>query len=243
MILINVIIVQNKMIEIRRRVNKTSNALESNDELALDYCQRLQGSTHRATDKTSGPGVCLRYQPVATVFLLLLLCLAPVLGAPQTSCIRCDKEDFRTRAPHHGEEFVERIVDHQVSKFQAREALRKLNETHRQNNACSSINCTATIENYCFGHQFLNDHCWCEMQHREEGLPYVNHICYADEKVHKPSIGSCFVFAEVKECCCAKAFYNKWRANSGSKNIPKILIPWLIAFSLVHWLSRRRWFC
>lgn len=129
MILINVIIVQNKMIEIRRRVNTTSNVLKCNDELVLDYCQRLPGSTNRATDKTSAPRVSLRYQPLATAFLLLLLCLGPVLGAPQTSCIRCDKEDFRTRAPPYGEEFVERIVDHQVSQFQAREALRKLNES------------------------------------------------------------------------------------------------------------------
>lgn len=133
MILINVIIVQNKMIEIRRRVNTTSNVLECNDDLALDYCQRLPGSTHRATEKTSSPGVTLRYQPLTTAFLLLLLCLGPVLGFPQTSCIRCDKEDFRTRAPPHGEEFVERIVDHQVSKLQAREALRKLNESEYAN--------------------------------------------------------------------------------------------------------------
>ncbi|KAH8300426.1 hypothetical protein KR018_004945, partial [Drosophila ironensis] len=194
-------IVQNKMIEIRQC-----------DEFPIEDCQcpRLQGSPDGSPDRRPISGVRWRYQPKVTAFLLLLLLgLDSVLAAPQTTCINCDKEDTRARSPPHSDGYQEFIFDHQVSKHQAREALRKLNETHRPHNACSSLTCNSTIEHYCFGPQFINDHCWCELQHREEGLPYVHHICYADEKAHTPSIGSCFVFDEIKECCCAVAFYKK----------------------------------
>ncbi|KAH8379891.1 hypothetical protein KR009_007827, partial [Drosophila setifemur] len=211
--LINVIIVQNKMIAIMW------SELECN-ELAIEHCQcpRLLSPTDATTNDPSTQGVSLRYQTqtvwstntVTILLLAVLLCLAPVLGAPQTSCIMCDKEDLRPRVTvPYTDGYVEYTFDHQVSRQQAIDSIHKFNETHGKNNACSSIQCPSNVMKYCQGTQFINDHCWCEMQHREEGLPYVPHICYADEKVHKPSVGSCFAFVEVKECCCAATWVKK----------------------------------
>ncbi|KAI9588116.1 hypothetical protein GQX74_003962 [Glossina fuscipes] len=38
-----------------------------------------------------------------------------------------------------------------------------------------------------------------------KGLPYVPHICYVGEKAYTASVGSCFIYEEVKDCCCAPA--------------------------------------
>ncbi|XP_034482055.1 uncharacterized protein LOC117787597 isoform X2 [Drosophila innubila] len=135
--------------------------------------------------------------------LLLLLGLSLCLAAPKSSCILCNKEDLIAAGPIISDSYEEKTFDHQVTRQEAIQALRKYNETHPTQNSCKSIKCTATVVKYCTGPQFLNDHCWCEMQHRDEGLPYVPHVCYVGEKVYKPSVGSCFFFEEVKECCCA----------------------------------------
>ncbi|KAH8305838.1 hypothetical protein KR059_012229, partial [Drosophila kikkawai] len=251
---------KSKMIEIGRLSTMWSD-LECTQLAIEDYrqCPRLQQTPTRSptTDKpassssSSVSGVSLRYQlavsiSIPTSFLLActvaILCLGSVLAAPQTSCIMCNKEDLRPRVPPYSDSYTEWTFDHQVSQQSAMESLQKFNESHAQNNACNSIKCPPNVMKYCLGTQFINDHCWCEMQHREEGLPYVPHTCFLDEKVHTPSVGSCFVFAEVKECCCAGTWVKKWRHISGSsrsQHIPKILIPLLSALSLLRWTSRR----
>ncbi|XP_064541131.1 uncharacterized protein LOC135430394 [Drosophila montana] len=171
--------------------------------------------------------------------LLLTLCLSSILAAPQTSCILCNKEDLRAKEPTISDSYEEFTFDHQVSRQDAIQALRKFNETQ---NSCNSMKCTPTVLNYCLGPQFLNDHCWCELQHREEGLPYVPHICYVGEKVYKPSVGSCFFFEEVKECCCASALVSEWRHISGASfSPPQAMLSSILALlSLLHWRTRRR---
>ncbi|XP_015044060.2 uncharacterized protein [Drosophila pseudoobscura] len=223
------------------------NQVECNGSAGEDcLCQRLRGATGRSHgDSETAPRVSLPYQSSATILLQLLLTIlsvSSVLAAPQTSCIMCDKEDIRPRVPPYSDSYEEFTFDHQVSQHDAMEALRKFNETLGLKNACNTIKCDPNVLKYCLGNQFINDHCWCELQHREEGLPFVPHICYADEKVHRPSIGSCFLFDEVKECCCAPAWAKKWRHISGSsrsQNPPKILVTMLFVFSLLHWMGRR----
>ncbi|XP_044317536.1 uncharacterized protein LOC108037885 [Drosophila rhopaloa] len=219
--------------------------------LAIECCQcpRLQPSPRRSTDKPLYPKVSLRYQPAVipsflAVGIVLAISLGSVLGAPQSSCIMCDKEDLRPRVPPFSDSYEEFTFDHQVSQLSAMESLQKINETKGQSNACSSYKCPPT--NYCLGTKFISDHCWCELQHREEGLPYVPHVCFADQKVHTPYVDSCFEFAAVKECCCAEIWIKKWRHISGSsgiQHIPKILVLLLSAFSVLHWISRRRIYC
>ncbi|XP_017122222.1 uncharacterized protein LOC108142714 [Drosophila elegans] len=220
---------------------------------AIESCQcsRLQQSPPRSTDKPLDPKVSLRNQPAVipsflAVVIVLAICLGSALGAPQSSCIMCDKEDLRPRVPPYSDSYEEYTFDHQVTQLSAMESLQKINATRGQKYACSSIQCPPNTPKYCLGTKFINDHCWCELQHREEGLPYVPHVCFADQKVHQPFVESCFAFGAVKECCCAEIWIKKWRHISGSsrsQHIPKILILLLSAFSVLHWLSRRRIFC
>ncbi|XP_016955966.1 uncharacterized protein LOC108028570 [Drosophila biarmipes] len=217
--------------------------------LAIENCQclREQRLTQRSTDKPLIPRVTLRYQPsFLAIGIALTICFGSALGAPQTSCIMCDKEDLRPRVPPYTDSYEEYTFDHQVTQKAAIESMLKFNGTKGQNNACSSIKCPPNTSKYCLGEQFINDHCWCELQHREEGLPYVPHVCFADQKVHTSSVESCFTFVQVKECCCAEIWFKKWRRVSGSsrsQHIPKILVHLLSALSVIHWLSRRRTFC
>ncbi|XP_030571184.1 uncharacterized protein LOC115770166 [Drosophila novamexicana] len=187
--------------------------------------------------------ICTENSTFLRLLLLLTLCLSSTLAAPQTSCILCNKEDLRAKEPTISDSYEEFTFDHQVSRQDAIQALRKFNETHGgTQNACNSMKCTQTVLNYCLGPQFLNDHCWCELQHREEGLPYVPHICYVGEKVYKPSVGSCFFFEEVKECCCAAALVSEWRHISGASiSPPQAMLSSILALlSVLHWRSRRR---
>ncbi|XP_068149525.1 uncharacterized protein [Drosophila tropicalis] len=165
------------------------------------------------------------------LLLLLLSCISLTLAAPQTSCILCDKDDLQAKDPLNSETYEEFTFDHQVSRQEAILALRKFNETHGPKNACNSMKCTPDVLKYCLGPQFINDHCWCELQHRDEGLPYVPHICYAGEKVYTSSVGSCFHFEEVKECCCASALAKEWRHISGKSLCccPTILLIVLVS--------------
>ncbi|XP_044250402.1 uncharacterized protein [Drosophila takahashii] len=222
--------------------------------LAIQNCQcpRLQRSPPRSsTDKPLMPRVSLRYQPAVipsflAMGIVLTICLGSALGAPQSSCIMCDKEDLRPRIPPYSDSYEEYTFDHQVTQQSAMESIQKFNGTRGQNNACSSIKCPPNTPKYCLGSQFINDHCWCELQHREEGLPYVPHVCFADQKVHTASVDSCFTFVQVKECCCAEIWLKKWRHISGSsrsQHTPKLLIHLLAALSALHWISRRRTFC
>ncbi|XP_017081051.1 uncharacterized protein LOC108114529 [Drosophila eugracilis] len=215
-------------------------------------CPRLQQlQPSRSIDKPLIPKVSLRYQSAIfpsflALGIVLTICLGSVLGAPQSSCIMCKEEDLRPRVPPYSESFEEYTFDHQVTQQAAMQFILKLNGTRGQNNACSSITCPPNTSKYCLGIQFIKDHCWCELQHREEGLPYVPHTCFADQKVHTSSVDSCFTFVQVKECCCAEIWFKKWQHISGSsrsQHIPKTLILMLSMFSVLHWMSRRRIFC
>ncbi|EDV97706.1 GH14548 [Drosophila grimshawi] len=177
-------------------------------------CQRLH-ETNRKTTHNIRSNILAESITFLHLCVLLLLCLSSTLAAPQSSCILCDKEDLRSREqPTISDSYEEFTFDHQVTRQDAIQALRKYNETlGGAQNSCNSMQCTATVMKYCLGLQFLNDHCWCELQHREEGLPYVPHICYVGEKVYKPSVGSCFFFEEVKECCCASALVRECKCD------------------------------
>ncbi|KAH8410795.1 hypothetical protein KR222_008479, partial [Zaprionus bogoriensis] len=171
-------------------------------------CQRLPlRSDARARAGNSAKSCTFRQRCLLlslSLYFCLCLGLRPSAAAPQTSCIQCTEQDLRAREPTLDSSYEEFTFDHQVSRKEAIEALRKYNETHDSRyNACHSIECTPSIAKYCLGSQFIKDHCWCENQHGEEGVPYVPHICYVGEKVYAASVGSCFFFERVKECCCA----------------------------------------
>jgi len=128
-----VIIVHNKMIEIGGPGTMWSE-LECSG-LAIENCQcsRLQRSSQRSTDKPLIPRVSLRYQPSAVIpsFLaigiVLTICLGSALGAPQSSCIMCDKEDLRPRVPPYTDSYEEYTFDHQVTQQSAIESMLKFN--------------------------------------------------------------------------------------------------------------------
>lgn len=94
-------------------------------------CQRLRlrnvKHAHSARTVNCAASSC-------TPFLLsLCLCLALsatiTMAAPQTSCILCNKEDLRAREPTISGSYEEFIFDHQVSREEAIQALRKYNES------------------------------------------------------------------------------------------------------------------
>lgn len=94
-------------------------------------CQRLHlrnvNHAHSAITVNCAASSC-------TPFLLsLCLCLALsatiTMAAPQTSCILCNKEDLRAREPTISGSYEEFIFDHQVSREEAIQALRKYNES------------------------------------------------------------------------------------------------------------------
>ncbi|TMW50487.1 hypothetical protein DOY81_004415 [Sarcophaga bullata] len=142
------------------------------------------------------------------VTMLLMMCLlllhSLAMAAPQ-SCILCDKNDLLAKDPQTN--YEEFLFEHQVTRQDAINALRQLNESFYEgmasDSSCNAVRCTDKVMKYCLGPQFINDHCWCELGHSTEGLPFVPHICYVGEKVYKTSVGSCFFYEEVKECCCS----------------------------------------
>eukprot|EP00099_Drosophila_melanogaster_P003596 NP_001163482.1 uncharacterized protein Dmel_CG5910, isoform B [Drosophila melanogaster] len=225
--------------------------LDAEDRQCLE---RLQQPAERSTDKSFTPKVSLRYQPAIvpsflSIGIAVTICLGSALAAPQSSCIMCDKEDLRPRLPPYSDSYEEYTFDHQVTQQAALESIQKFNGSRGQNNACSSIKCPPNTPKYCLGGQFINDHCWCELQHREEGLPYVPHVCFADQKVHTSSVESCFTFVQVKECCCAEIWIKKWRHISGSsrgQHVPNVLVLLILnllsAFSILTCRRRRRIF-
>ncbi|XP_055372933.1 uncharacterized protein LOC129606578 isoform X2 [Condylostylus longicornis] len=86
---------------------------------------------------------------------------------------------------------------------------------------CKAFDCEKHMK-YCLGTYFLNDHCFCEQSHTNEGLPFVPHSCYVGEDNQagtKPSIGSCFRFAEIKECCCLRPLAQRWKYLSTARII------------------------
>ncbi|XP_055855793.1 uncharacterized protein LOC129919019 [Episyrphus balteatus] len=118
--------------------------------------------------------------------------------------------------------YEEFIFEHQVTRQDAIAALQKLNQSFFDGpsaSTCKSITCTKNVMKYCLGPQFINDHCWCEQGHANEGLPFIPHICYVGEKQYQASVGSCFFYEEVKECCCAPALAKRWKhISAGTMN-------------------------
>lgn len=118
--------------------------------------------------------------------------------------------------------YEEFIFEHQVTQQDAIEALKKINQSFfdgPSGSTCKSITCTKNVMKYCLGPQFLNDHCWCEQGHANEGLPFIPHTCYVGEKQYQASVGSCFFYEEVKECCCAPSLAKRWKhISAGTMN-------------------------
>ncbi|XP_062131250.1 uncharacterized protein LOC133842235 isoform X1 [Drosophila sulfurigaster albostrigata] len=221
-----------------------SNTRENHNECNMtnadcSSCQRLQSVRNKRSNNFA---ISLTFPQL---LLLLLLSLSSILAAPQTSCIMCNKEDLQPREPTISASYEEFTFDHQVKRQDAIQALRAYNETHETQNSCNTKMCTTQVVRYCLSPQFLNDHCWCEMQHSEEGVPYVPHVCYVGEKVYAPSLGSCFTFQEIKECCCAPVLVKEWRHISGALSAtPKIMLTSLLAtIALLNWRCRRRSVC
>ncbi|XP_030375554.1 uncharacterized protein LOC115624842 isoform X2 [Scaptodrosophila lebanonensis] len=132
-------------------------------------CQRLslnEAHLGEAFSYTHTSSTFLSPCLVLHALLLLLLALSSTLAAPQ-SCTTCDKNELQTQA---SENSVEKFrFDHQVTRQDAINALRIFNETYaaQLTSSCNSIKCTDTVYKYCLGQKFINDHCWCEMQHTE----------------------------------------------------------------------------
>ncbi|XP_075161194.1 uncharacterized protein LOC142234021 [Haematobia irritans] len=164
-----------------------------------------------------------RWLTITTSCVILLFhisTLPTALAAPQ-SCILCDKNDLKAKDPQGS--YEEFLFEHQVTRQDAINALKQLNESFydglQSDSSCNAVRCTEKVSKYCLGPQFINDHCWCEFGHSTEGLPFVPHMCYVGEKVYKPSVGSCFLYEEVKECCCSALLAREWRHISSSTSL------------------------
>lgn len=133
--------------------------------------------------------------------------------------------------------YEEFIFEHQVTQQDAIVALQKLNQTFfdgPSGSTCKAITCTKNVMKYCLGPQFINDHCWCEQGHANEGLPFIPHTCYVGEKQYQASVGSCFFYEEVKECCCAPSLAKRWKhISAGTRNAayPLAIVLALVIFT------------
>lgn len=131
--------------------------------------------------------------------------------------------------------YEEFIFEHQVTRQDAIEALQKLNQSFfdgPSGSTCKSITCTKNVMKYCLGPQFINDHCWCEQGHTNEGLPFIPHICYVGEKQYKASVGSCFFYEEVKECCCAPSLAKRWKHISAGPTIAAYPLVFILGLAI-----------
>lgn len=120
-------------------------------------CQRLRlinaKRAHRASTVNCAAASC------CTLFLLsLCLCLTLsatiTMAAPQTSCILCNKEDLRVREPTISGSYEEFTFDHQVSREEAIQALRKYNESKACIMHSLLVLCvlTRSLSLYCHSH-------------------------------------------------------------------------------------------
>ncbi|EDW18743.1 uncharacterized protein LOC6582566 [Drosophila mojavensis] len=187
------------------------------------------------SDKRSSCHTTPNGLPIVPKATFLSLCLLLMFS-------RCSSlDELGNKASGISESYEELKFDHEVSEQDAEQALRKLNATRAGiQNSCNSMDCGQYLD-YCWTPQFEKDHCWCELQHREEGLPYKAHKCFVEEKIYKPSVGSCYFFEEVKECCCVSAFLREWRRISSAplSRAQPVLSCLLAILSLLHWHSRR----
>lgn len=69
-----------------------------------------------------------------------------------------------------------------------------------------------------------------------EGVPYVPHICYVGEKVYSSSLGSCFTFERIKNCCCAPVLVKECKYDLVWQYVVYIL-SMMSGFSGVSWMS------
>ncbi|XP_039965578.1 uncharacterized protein LOC120777995 [Bactrocera tryoni] len=156
----------------------------------------------------------LTRSPSLVLLTLLLVWFSHLIGssfaAPQ-SCVHCDISNFKEKAPNMQAAYEEYHFEHQVTRLDAITALKTFNVSDYGEPSGCAINCSDKVMKYCLGQQFINDHCWCELGHTEEGLPFVPHICYVGEKLYKATVGSCFFYEQVKECCCAPVLAKQWR--------------------------------
>uniref|UniRef100_A0A1I8NKF9 CCC domain-containing protein n=1 Tax=Musca domestica TaxID=7370 RepID=A0A1I8NKF9_MUSDO len=98
--------------------------------------------------------------------LVLFHAMSTTLAAPQ-SCILCDKNDLQSKDPQTN--YEEFLFEHQVTRQDAINALKQLNESFydglQADSSCNAVRCTEKVNKYCLGPQFINDHCYCEFGH------------------------------------------------------------------------------
>lgn len=120
-----------------RNTQDTHDPLEcdnsASDDCGACSCQRL----HLRNVKHTHSASAFNCSALSTLSLCLCLCLCFILSmaAPQTSCILCNKEDLRAREPTISGSYEEFTFDHQVSREEAIQALRKYNESKAHSQA------------------------------------------------------------------------------------------------------------
>lgn len=152
------------------------------------------------------------------IIIVLNLCLINLSdSAAKNLTVPLPYDNLKAEHP-----FVEYIFEHRVTKQEAISALVLINDSYfdaPQAPGCKAIPCTPKVMKYCLGSQFLNDHCLCEQWHAKEGLPFVPHTCYVGDEQTKASVGSCFSYNDIKECCCDRALARRWKFLSASSHL------------------------
>lgn len=69
-----------------------------------------------------------------------------------------------------------------------------------------------------------------------EGVPYVPHICYVGEKVYSSSLGSCFTFERIKNCCCAPVLVKECKCDVVWQYVV-YMVSMMSCFYKVSWMS------
>uniref|UniRef100_A0A0A1XNK6 CCC domain-containing protein n=1 Tax=Zeugodacus cucurbitae TaxID=28588 RepID=A0A0A1XNK6_ZEUCU len=200
-------------------ISKTKSTTTTTMQRVIEHCQTYSSSSQQQLHTNNKIKRQLTRSPSLVLLTLLLLWFSHLIGsscaAPQ-SCVLCDINDVKDKTPNAQAAYEEYHFEHQVSRQDAITALKIFNvSTYGEPSGCT-ISCSDKVMKYCLGQQFINDHCWCELGHTEEGLPFVPHICYVGEKLYKATVGSCYFYEQVKECCCAPVLAKQWRYLSGA---------------------------
>lgn len=109
----------------------------ASDDCGACSCQRLHLRNVKHTHSASAAN-CSAFSALS-LCLCLCLCLSLSMAAPQTSCILCNKEDLRAREPTISGSYEEFTFDHQVSREEAIQALRKYNESKAHSRALLEV--------------------------------------------------------------------------------------------------------
>lgn len=105
----------------------------ASDDSGACSCQRLHLRNVKHTHNASA--VDCSALSTLSLCLCLCLCFSLSMAAPQTSCILCNKEDLRAREPTISGSYEEFTFDHQVSREEAIQALRRYNGSKAHSHA------------------------------------------------------------------------------------------------------------